>query len=158
MPDDRSPKIVFGPRVTVEDMTVRLSPELGAAFRELLTEEGIEFGEVIVLSKSAAVVDILAPYLTGGGFLLLRSAIIQLIRRNQGNRFSFKVRDQPVEADGYSFKKLEDVVGEFVATLDDQARADAKAWNKWKGKREGAAIEDRGSLGPGSDKELDESP
>jgi hypothetical protein len=147
MPDDRSLKIVFDPGMTVGDMTVRLSPQLGAEFRELLSQEGISYGEVIELSTPAEVLDALAPYLTGGGFLLLRSVIVQLIRRNQGKKFRLKVRDHEVEADGYSSKELEDVVGKFIETLDTQAQEDAEAWNRWKKGRDSEAVEDCGPDG-----------
>lgn len=133
--------IVFDPGMTVGDMTVRISLRHGAELRELLTQEGVRYSEIIELSQPAEILDALAPYLGGGGFVLLQTVLVQLIQRNSGKKFKLKIRDYEVEIDGYSASEVD----EFMITLKAKSIEDAKAWDELNaGRHHNGAEEDDG--------------
>ena len=119
--------VLIQPSETIDNLTIRISPEAGDDLRELLREAGIPFGEVIELSSTVDTVTVIVAMIgTGGLGAWLGPLVTGLAQRHKDKKFRYKVGDQEIELNGYSVEEVK----ELLAVAEEERIAAAKQWTE----------------------------
>ena len=123
----RAGQVILEPGYSEDEVKVRVSPEIADDLRTLLDNADIRHSQIIELSQTTEIAEILGLFIgPGGAIWALKPVIIALIEKNKGKRVVVKHGSDEVTFEGYAPRQVE----QLLTNLQDRRDESARQWEE----------------------------